>query len=106
MARRTKVGVDEKIPIALTVEQRDLILNHTFAGPNLTGPLEVAPLADTKIVVGYTLSDIDELMGFVAAEANHTADRKLRRKLDDLYDHLQTFEDQYEDELSAPRPQT
>ncbi|HEX5758141.1 MAG TPA: hypothetical protein VF121_03010 [Thermoanaerobaculia bacterium] len=104
MAKRTKVGVDERIPIELTLEQRDLILNHTFAGPDLTGPLEVAPLTGTKIVVGYTLSEIDELLGFVAAEANHSADRKLRRKLDELYGYLQTFEDQYEDELSAPRP--
>jgi len=103
MAKRIKVGVDESIPIEITSDQRDLILNHTFAGPDLTERLEVAPLSDTKIVAGYTLSDIDELMGYIAAEANHSKDRKLRRKLDRLYDYLQTFEERYEDELSAPR---
>ena len=42
-------------------------------------------------------------MGFVAAEANHTKDRKLERKLYEFWDYLHTFEDRYEDELSAPR---
>lgn len=102
-SQRTKVGVDEKVPVELTPEQRDLILKHTLADPDLTAPLEIAPAAGKKIAVGYTLSDIEELMGFIAAEANHTSDRKLETKLDHLWQYLQTFEDQYEDELSAPR---
>ncbi len=102
-AKRKKIGVDEKVPVQLTMEQRDLILKDTLADPDLTGPLEIAPAAGNKIAVGYTLADIEELMGFVAAEANHTNDRKLERKLDQLWQYLQTFEDQYEDELSAPR---
>ena len=103
MTQRIKVGVDERVPVKLTASQRDLILNHTFAGADVTGPLVIAPLVGTRILVHYTLSDIEDLMGFVAAEANHSEDLKLRRKLERLCDYLHTFEDRYEDELSAPR---
>ncbi len=102
-SKRTKIGVDEKVAVELTLEQRDLILNHTLADPDLTAALGLIAVTGKRIVVGYTLSDIEELMGFVAAEANHTKDRKLERKLDELWGYLRTFEDQYEDELSAPQ---
>jgi hypothetical protein len=104
MVERKKVGEAERLPVELTLEQRTLILDQTFADPELTERLGLAPVAGKKVVVGYTLSDIEELMGFVAAEANHTKDRKLERKLHRLWEYLRTFEDRYEDELSAPRP--
>ena len=104
MVERKKVGEAERLPVELTLEQRTLILDHTFADPELTERLALTPVAGEKVVVGYTLSDIEELMGFVAAEANHTKDRKLERKLRRLWEYLRTFEDRYEDELSAPRP--
>jgi hypothetical protein len=101
--QRIQVGEDERVPVRLSKSQRDLILNHTFAGEELTEPLAGAPLVGTRVLVRYTLSDIDDLMGYVAAEANHCKDPKLRSKLEQLYDYLCTFEDKYEDELSAPR---
>jgi hypothetical protein len=103
MTQRIKVGEDERVPVKLSASQRDLILNHTFVGADVTEPLVAAPLVGTKILVRYTLSDIEDLMGYVAAEANHSEDPKLRRKLEQLYDYLHTFDDRYEDELSAPR---
>ena len=103
MSQRIKLGQNDKIPVALTPGQRDLILNQTFAGPALTESLRRAPMEGDKIVVRYTLSDIDELMGYVAAAANHSQNRQLVRELDRLHDYLGTFEERYEDELSAPR---
>jgi len=103
MSQRIKLGQNDKIPVALTLGQRDLILNQTFAGPDLTESLRRAPMEGDKIVVRYTLSEIDELMGYVAAEANHSQNRQLVRELDRLHDYLSTFEERYEDELSAPR---
>ncbi len=41
---------------------------------------------------------LDELGGFVAAEANHTKDKKLRKELDHLFDRIQTTLDSYTDE--------
>jgi hypothetical protein len=103
MTQRIKLGPNDKVPVELTADQRDLILNHTFVGPEITEPLRMALVEGEKIVAHYTLSEIDELMGQVGAEANHSQNRKLVRELDRLYDYLSTFEDRYEDELSAPR---
>jgi hypothetical protein len=103
MTQRIKIGENDKVPVELTADQRNLILNHTFAGPELTDPLRKALVEGVKILVLYTLSEIDELMGYVAAEANHSQNRKLVRELDRLYDYLGTFEERYQDELSAPR---
>ena len=103
MPQRIKLGQNDKVPVALTPGQRDLILNQTFASPDLTAFLRSVPVEDGKVVVHYTLSEIEELMGFVAAEANHSQNRGLVRELDRLYDYLGTFEEKYEDDLSAPR---
>jgi hypothetical protein len=38
---------------------------------------------------------LDELAGFVAAEGNHTKDKKLRKELERLFDRIQTTLDSY-----------
>jgi len=40
-------------------------------------------------VARYSISDLDDLIGFIAAEANHTEDKKLQKKLDRLIDKLE-----------------
>jgi hypothetical protein len=99
MTQRIKIGENDKVPVELTADQRNLILNHTFVGPEITGSLKTALMKGETIVVHYTLAEIDELMGHVAAEANHSQNRLLVRELDRLYDYLGTFEERYEDGL-------
>lgn len=41
---------------------------------------------------------MDYLIGFIAAEANHTPDRKLENTLDKLYDRLKAILESYDDE--------
>jgi len=41
------------------------------------------------------LDDLDELAGFVAAEANHAKDKKLQKELDQLCDRIQATLDGY-----------
>jgi len=103
MKRRKRVDVDERVPVRLTLDDRNLILDHTMAGSDLTQRLKVAELHGKRLVVGFTLSELEELYGYVAAEANHMEDAKLERRLDRLFGRLRAYEDIYEDELSAPR---
>lgn len=101
MTRRIKkVGVDEKVPVKLSVADRSLIVGHTFADPELIDRLEAAIPARSKITVHYTLSELEHLQGFIAAEANHARSRKLQRQLYDLYDRIKVVEETYADELS------
>jgi hypothetical protein len=98
--RIKKVGVDEKVPVKLFVADRSLIVDHTFVDPELLDRLEAATPVRSKITVHYTLSELEHLQGFIAAEANHARSRKLQRQLYDLYDRIKVVEESYADELS------
>lgn len=101
MVKKIKmIGFDEKVPVKLSVSDRDLIVCYTLAGPDLTDRLERANAAGSWIIAQYTLAELDELLGFIAAEANHARTRKLQRQLDKLYDRLKIVEGSYADELS------
>ena len=76
MNRRKQISENTRIPVELTARERKLILDHTFAGDELLAPVQSLPDVG-KLAVKYTLYDIEELQGFVAAEANHTSDRRL-----------------------------
>jgi len=55
----------------------------------LTDRLRVVPKPGEPPVFHFTLDDLDELAGFVAAEANHAKDKKLQKELDQLCDRIQ-----------------
>jgi len=96
---RRKINQGQKVPVGFKPRERQLVLDHTLAGPDLTMPLRRAGLVDGMHVVRYTLSDLDELLGFVAAEANHSTDKKIRRELDALYARLRREMSSYDDGL-------
>jgi hypothetical protein len=84
----------DRINIRLTIDERDLILNHTFAGDDLTGKLHEAKVEGKNIKVAFTVDELDDLAGFIAAEANHTKDKILEKKLEDLYDKISNIENE------------
>ena len=92
-----RVKPDEPVPVSFSARERILVLNHTFAGGEVIEPLEAAREARGRCVVRYTLDDLDELLGYVAAEANHSKDKKLRAELDALYERLQAEMQSYDD---------
>jgi predicted nucleotidyltransferase component of viral defense system len=81
----------------LTAEERDLIINETFTDPVLLEPLEKGQVKDDLITVYYAPQDFEELLGFIAAEANHTEDKDLEEVLDSLHDKLTDILDAYEE---------
>ena len=93
----------EEIPVRLTTRQRDLMLEHTFIEPELEKRLRIAVTEGASIVVGLTLDDLDDLLGHVAAEANHSKDASFRRHLDTLYNRLRDVEEGYTDDPSTVR---
>ena len=93
--RRIKPG--DKIRVAFTARERTLVIEHTFAGPEWIDVLEVSRQSRGKYIVGVTLDDLDELLGHIAAEANHTKSKTLRRELDALYARLQDELQAYDD---------
>jgi DNA-binding MarR family transcriptional regulator len=92
---------DERIPVRLTAGQRDLILDHTFIDSELEKLLRVAVTDAASIVVGLTLDDLDDLLGHVAAQANHSKDAKLRKRLETLSNRLRDIEQSHTDNPPA-----
>jgi hypothetical protein len=98
---RKRIAVGEKIPLELTERERDLISNHTFAGNNLTDRLRVVPRTGQRPFYRFTLDDLDELAGYVAAEANHAKAKKLEKELRQLYSRIADALESYTDRPDA-----
>ncbi|MGO9305502.1 MAG: hypothetical protein ACLP3R_17695 [Candidatus Korobacteraceae bacterium] len=95
---RKPVPPGQEVPLKLSARERALILEHTFADDELTAPLRVTLTSKHASVYSFTLDDLEELMGYVAAEANHAKDKKLQKEWDRLFERMQTVLESYTDE--------
>lgn len=77
-----------EVEIKFMPEERDLIIDNTFAGPDLTKRLQIAEVRGKHFITKYSTYDLEELIGYIAAEANHTNDKSIQKKLDRLYGRL------------------
>ena len=104
MKRRKQIAVGGKVPLELTERERDLIMKHTFASSNLTDRLRIVPSPGQRPLYRFTLDDLDELAGYVAAEANHAKVKKLERELRQLYSRIADVLESYTDKPDEPAP--
>ena len=95
--RKKRIKPDEKVVLRLTQRQCGLIIDKTFAPSELTGRLRLG-IVGKKPVYRFTLGELDELMGYVAAEANHTPNRKLERELLDIFGRMEELSATHTDE--------
>jgi predicted ATP-dependent endonuclease of OLD family len=93
---RKQIRPDEKVPLELS--ERELILKHSFADEELTGRLHIAPRPNEPPIYRFTLDELDELAGYVAAEANHANDKKLQKEWERLYARLAAVLESYPDQ--------
>lgn len=94
MSRQT-IPAGTKLPVTLTLRERDLIRDTTGCDPDFA---KGAVVDGTGIRMELSLDDIEEIQGYVAAAANHTKNSKLRKELDRLFGNLQVFLDTYDDQ--------
>ena len=93
--KRKKIPYGTKLPIKFSMRERDLIRKHTFYDSDFA---QLAVVKGDGIQVDLTLDDIEEIQGYVAAEANHCDNRKLERELDVVFDKLQFILDSFTDQ--------
>lgn len=84
------------ILVRLSLFESALIQNKTLAGPDLTGCFDAANEVSDSIAVYYTPEELEALLGYIAAEANHTSDKNLGEELDLLYERLEILLDTIE----------
>ena len=85
------------MPVKINVEQRQLIEEYTYVGPDLLALLSHGSEGVSATSTMLSLDDLEELIGYIAFEANHTDDRRLGKRLDQLFVYLQGILDSYED---------
>jgi repressor LexA len=90
-----------QLAVRLSVRERDLVVERAFLDPEVERALQQAASVGSKLVVNLNLDDIDDLLGCVAAEANHCDDGKVQRVLDAVCDRLSALLDQFTDEAPA-----
>jgi len=95
---RKRIRPDEKIPLDLSDRERELILQHTFADDQLTRRLRLVRRAGDSAAYRFTLGELDDLAGYVAAEANHAKDKKLKKHLAGLFGRILKVLESYTDE--------
>ena len=55
----------------------------------LIEPMRIAELIDGKLAISMSAVDIDLLLGYIAAEANHADDEEYENRLDTIYQRIQ-----------------
>ena len=85
-----RVQAAKRKKLALMEEQVGLIIEHTMIDEALLALLHHSRLTEGVVAVRGTPADWEEIAGYVAAAANHTKDKKLRKQLDAISDVIDT----------------
>ena len=93
--KRKKIPYEAKIPVKLTIRERNVIRDETFCDPEFA---KVAVVDGKSIQGELSLDELEEIQGHVAATANHTKNKKLKKELDILFDKLQTYLDKFDEQ--------
>ena len=88
---------EEILTFNLTVEDRDFLLEAVglYIEDELIEHLQNAELMNDVVVISMSATDIDYILGFIAAEANHTEDEENEERLEAIYDHIQEMNQRY-----------
>jgi hypothetical protein len=92
--KRKKIPYGSRLPVILTLKERDIVRDMTVGAPNF-GKIGLVEGKSIKIIM--SLDEIEDIQGYVAAEANHTDNKILQKALKKISDKLQVFLDTYED---------
>jgi len=84
-----------KVGLSLSEAERKVILALMCLDEDYEGIVRETPLGEA---IRLTLDEWDDFAGYIAAEANHTDDRKLEKKLDAIFEKIQNLLDTYTDE--------
>lgn len=96
MPTKKQIEPGEKVPLKLTAAERKLVLEDVTCLD--TGYEKIIRDAPSGKPVMMTLDDLDDFGGYIAAEANHCDDTKKQKKLDKVFEKVQSLLDTYTDD--------
>ena len=89
MGQRIERGRTAGVSVTVTARERDLLRDETFADPAYADRFREA---GGEWVAQLTASELEDILGHLAAAANHARRAKLRGELDVLYERLEVDE--------------
>lgn len=89
MVRRKQGGRTGGVSVAVTAHERDLLRDETFADPAYSDRFREV---GGEWVAQFTASELEDILGHLAAAANHARRAKLRGELDALFERLEVDE--------------
>jgi hypothetical protein len=95
MARHETIPLDQKVGIKLTATERKLLDQELIL--EYKEVIHGTPIGDPVML---TLDEWEDLNGYIAAQANHTEDMKVERKLDKIFGRIQNLIDKNTEEES------
>jgi len=72
-------------PIKFTLRDRELLLDLLSIEPDIVERLNNATIHNNSITINVDSSELELLLGAIAADANHAENRKLEKELDSLF---------------------
>ena len=89
------------VKIELEVFQRDLVLqNVSLTHPGLEEKLKNKRSRNGYVTLNLTEAEVDDFIGCVAREANHTSNRTLEDELDEIFGWLEQAQNAFRVEES------
>jgi hypothetical protein len=87
------MSITTKVKAELSTYDRDLILQHVMLmHSGLEDKILSKRARNGSIKVDLTKEELADLIGCVAREANHTANKNLENDLDELFGYLENLE--------------
>ncbi len=95
---RIRIQESERVPVKFQAGDRDLLDALSYVDLDYLARLE--PIAASRQLIGhFSLDELEDLLGCIASEANHTEDSRLEKRLDSLGGRLRRTMERYDDGL-------
>jgi hypothetical protein len=82
----------EKYTIELSEYEYDVLKNNSLISSVCTRQLNSAAKVEEGIDLSLTLAELTDMIGYIAAEANHARKKREREDLNSICDYLEELE--------------
>lgn len=96
MAKKRRIKPGEKVALEPTSAEREVLRGTIILDEDIESRIRVSVAGRQEI--RFTLEELDELAGYVAAEANHAENRRRQRRLDRICEKVESLLGTFEEE--------
>jgi uncharacterized protein YciW len=92
-----RISEEEKVSLLLSQKDINIVIDNTLAmDDRLISALTVSEVCGKKRKVNFTLHDLEDFSGHIAAAANHCEDKVFQNNLDSIIVKIEKTQSKYE----------